>query len=147
MIFKNYRKAWLPFMQKTSFAMKQLFFRWHLQNARRQTSPSQHSCVSCIVRGRRSFLAVSNNKNNVCLFFPAKLQRLPFAQTNWGSLQIRRLLTVNEAPKDWQGGLKIKYNITMATDDTRYLLKIILLEANFLIKDSFVRSKIIKGEV
>lgn len=30
-----------------------------------------------------------------------------------------QLLTVNEAPKDWQGGLKIKYNITMAADDKR----------------------------
>ncbi|XP_078349184.1 putative N-acetylated-alpha-linked acidic dipeptidase isoform X2 [Oculina patagonica] len=30
-----------------------------------------------------------------------------------------KLLTVNEAPKDWQGGLKMKYNITMAAGDKR----------------------------
>ena len=35
---------------------------------------------------------------------------------------ICRLLTDNQAPNDWQGGLKIKYNITMATNDKRYFL-------------------------
>jgi len=48
------------------------------------------------------------------------LPRIPVYPVSYeDASRFLELLTTNEAPKDWQGGLKFKYNITMATQDKR----------------------------